>query len=549
MNSTFFLRVKLLSIVLLFVSITACKNTSSESSVTGWAYNDPKNGGFEKVDFREQETGPGLVFIEGGAFTMGRAQDDPTFEWNNKSKRVTVSSFYIDKTEVSNLHYLEYLYWTKKVFGTTFPDIYVKALPDTLVWREKTSYNEPYVDYYLRHSSYRDYPVVGVSWLQANEFCAWRTDRVNEYILIRDGFLEPNPSPTDQNYFSTEAYTVRKWQGQLKTKVKTFDPQNPERDVIMQDGILLPKYRLPSEVEWEFAAYGLIGNMTDGEIIKSKRIYPWNGNGVRNGTDAELGKMMANFVKGKGDYMGVAGYLNDGADATNKVESYYPNDYGLYNMAGNVSEWVMDVYRATSSSDVDEFRPFRGNVYVTQSRDSTDGSIEIIGEPTFQKFTHKVNIPTAHGVSQDAAEVTDSILTLITRDKNGTTPPDGNVMIPGRIKWREVSNAIASDNLEERINYKTSDNISNLDGDVLSSIYFGEGENAYADRSGKLMYEYGKTTLVNDQSRVYKGGSWRDRAFWLSPGSRRFLNQRQSTSNIGFRCAMTRVGTISGNGK
>lgn len=148
------------------------------SPVTGWAYNYLSNGGFEKVPYEEQETGPGLVLIEGGTFTMGRTEHDVTYEWNNVPRRVTVSSSYMDETEVSNFSYLEYLYWSARVFGPTFPDIYYKALPDTLVWREKLAYNEPYVEYYLRHPAYRDYPVVGVNWLQANEFCAWRTDRV-----------------------------------------------------------------------------------------------------------------------------------------------------------------------------------------------------------------------------------------------------------------------------------------------------------------------------------------------------------------------------------
>jgi len=231
----------------LFVAALLGSCSQERSPVTGWAYNDPSNGGFEKPPYEEQETGPGLVLIEGGSFTMGRTENDVTYEWNNVPRRVTVSSFYMDETEVSNLSYIEYLYWTARVFGPTFPDIYYKALPDTLVWREKLAYNEPYVEYYLRHPAYRDYPVVGVNWLQANDFCAWRTDRVNEFILIREGLLEHNPSPSDQDYFSTEAYLSGKWQGQLKTKLPSFDNQNPERDVKMEDGIFLPKYRLPTE--------------------------------------------------------------------------------------------------------------------------------------------------------------------------------------------------------------------------------------------------------------------------------------------------------------
>jgi len=548
MKFSFIKNRKVLTAALVVVLASCAKE---RSPVTGWAYNDPDNGGFEKVPYEEQETGPGLVLIEGGTFTMGRTEQDVTYEWNNVPRRVTVSSFYMDETEVSNFAYLEYLWWTSRVFGPTFPDIYYKALPDTLVWREKLAYNEPYVEYYLRHPAYRDYPVVGVNWLQANDFCAWRTDRVNEFILIREGLLEHVPNPSDQDYFSTEAYLAGKWQGQLKQKLPSFDEQNPERDVRMEDGIFLPKYRLPTEAEWEYAAYGLIGN-TIGERITDRRIYPWNGHGVRNSDDKYIGQINANFVRGSGDMMGTAGFLNDNADVTAPVYSYWPNDYGLYNMAGNVSEWVMDVYRPTTMQDADEFRPFRGNVFVTQVKDSTDGTIATnIDGPVFQKFKHKVNPPSAHGVSGETTEVEDSTLTVVTNDAQGykNATADGKSDIPGRVKWREVSNAVSSDNLDERRNYKTADYISYLDGDVNSSLYYAQGEDAYSDKADKMMYEYAKSSLINDKSRVFKGGSWRDRAYWLNPGTRRFLDQRQASAWLGFRCAMTRVGSPVGMGK
>lgn len=538
------------------MSLALVSCIQERSPVTGWAYNISENGGFEKVPYEEQETGPGLVLVEGGTFTMGRIEHDVTYEWNNVPRRVTVSSFYMDETEVSNFSYLEYLWWTGRVFGPTFPDIYYKALPDTLVWREKLAYNEPYVEYYLRHPSYRDYPVVGINWLQANDFCAWRTDRVNEFILIREGLIDHVPNPSDQDYFSTDAYLAGKWQGQLKQKLPSFDEQNPERDVRMEDGIFLPKYRLPTEAEWEYASYGLIGN-TIGERITDRRIYPWNGHGVRNATDKYIGQINANFVRGAGDYMGTAGFLNDNADVTSPVYSYWPNDYGLYNMAGNVSEWVMDVYRPNTLQDADEFRPFRGNVFTTQKRDSTTLIGGVGGEiltnvdgPMYQKFKHKVNPPTPHGVSGETAETTDSVLTILTVDANGNNNagPEGKSDIPGRVQWREVSSAVAADNLDERRNYKSADYISYLDGDVTSSIYYQEGEDAYTDKSDKLMYEYAKTSLINDKARVYKGGSWRDRAYFLNPGTRRYLDQRQSTAWIGFRCAMVRLGSPVGLG-
>ena len=542
-----------------FVLAAVLVSCSQERSpITGWAYNQPENGGFEKPPYEEQETGPGLVLIEGGSFSMGRTENDVTYEWNNLARKVTISSFYMDETEVSNLSFIEYLYWTSKVFGPTFPDIFYKALPDTLVWREKLAYNEPFVENYLRHPAYRDYPVVGVNWLQANDFCAWRTDRVNEFILIREGLLEHSQSPTDQDYFSTEAYLSGKWQGQLKTKLPAYDGQNPERDVKMEDGIFLPKYRLPTEAEWEYAAYGLIGN-TVGERITDRRIYPWNGHGVRNASEKQLGQINANFVRGAGDYMGIAGALNDNADITAPVYSYWPNDYGLYNMAGNVSEWVMDVYRPNTLQDADEFRPFRGNVFNTQKRDTTTLIGGLGGEiltnvdgPIYQKFKHKVSKPGAHGTTvSDPEEVIDSVLTVLTKrddDKNNNATPEGKSDIPGRVQWREVSSAVSTDNLDERRNYKMADYINYLDGDVNSSVMFSDGEDAYNDGGDKIMYEYAKTSLINDKSRVYKGGSWKDRAYFLSPGVRRYLDQRQASSWLGFRCAMTRVGSPKGLG-
>ena len=123
---------------------------------------------------------------------MGRTQEDVMGTWNNVPKRVSIASFYMDETEVRNIDWLEYLAWLQRVY-VTYPEVYKKALPDTLVWREQLGYNEPMVKNYLRFPAYAEYPVVGVSWEQATEFCVWRTDRVNEQILIDKGILAHDP--------------------------------------------------------------------------------------------------------------------------------------------------------------------------------------------------------------------------------------------------------------------------------------------------------------------------------------------------------------------
>ena len=518
MNTT---RRILFSVVIgIFLLSVSCVTDTSNS--TGWNYNDPDNGGFENIDYLGQETGPGLVLVQGGTFSMGRKEQDVLFEWNNFPRRVTVPSFYLDQFEVRNIDYREYLYWVQRVF-IDYPEVYSAALPDTLVWRKKLGYNTPYVNYYFRHPAYKDYPVVGVDWLQANDYCAWRTDRVNEMIMVREGllYMDPSTQSGDEN-FNTEAYLAGQYEGMVRDQMPDLSPGAEYRKVRMEDGILLPIYRLPTEAEWEFAAYALIGNMMADERIFSQKIYPWNGHYIRvddrSGFDTDdIGKIRANTVRGRGDYMGVAGALNDANAPTAPVNFYWPNAYGLYAMAGNVNEWVMDVYRKMSYEDMDEFRPFRGNVFQTQVRDE-----------------------------EGAIAEKDSL---------------------GRIQYRNVTDWESFD----RRNYNTADNINFSDGDYESSIEYDDEDANKDNKVSTRMYWQGnkgtqgkrldqatdkvtrfrgrgdQQSLVNNRSRVIKGGGWRDRAYWMSPGNRRFWPEEMSRDDLGFRCAMDRLGSPVGD--
>src|SRR4028119_904767 len=105
------------------VLITSCgsklnpfKKKPQQSDVTGWNYNDKNMGGYQVSKAKDQATGPGLVFVQGGTFTMGQTEEDIMGDWNNIPRRVTVPSFYIDRTEVANVHYREYIHWLNRIF-------------------------------------------------------------------------------------------------------------------------------------------------------------------------------------------------------------------------------------------------------------------------------------------------------------------------------------------------------------------------------------------------------------------------------------------------
>jgi gliding motility-associated lipoprotein GldJ len=479
-----------ITIIGLMLMISSCNK--QKSATTGWEYNNPKNGGFQVAEYEGQITGPGLVLVEGGTFTMGANYDDPQYDWNNQPRRVTVKTFYLDETEVANVDYLEYLYWLNRVFGTDYPEVYEKALPDTLVWRDRLAYNEPMVELYLRHPAYHYYPVVGVTWVQATDYCAWRTDRVNEMLLVQAGILDLDPDQLNENNFNTEAYLAGQYEGLVNRNMQDLNPNGTgERRVRMEDGILLPRYRLPTEAEWEFAALGLIGN-TIYERVLDRRIYPWSSHVLRTDEKNYYGAFLGNHKRGAGDYAGVAGDLNDGAIGPAMVGSFWPNDYGLFNMAGNVSEWVMDVYRPLTSEDVADLNPYRGNVFKRKVRDS-------------------------EGLIAEKDEF-------------------------GQLQYEEVP----TEDLVDRRNYRKANNINYLDGDFQSTINSEDWVRQTEDSGSSTMYDYSITSMINDHARVYKGGSWLDNSYWMMPATRRFLDENHATNYIGFRCAMDRVGSDDG---
>ena len=204
-------------------------------------------------------------------------------------------------------------------------------------------------------------------------------------------------------------------------------------------------------------------------------------------------------------------------------------------MAGNVSEWVADVYRPIIDDEGNDFNYYRGNVY-TKNKIGEDGTVELV---------------TAENITYDT-------------------------LANAKIMARNFPGQIAQIPIDEnetylRQNFSQSDNRDYRDGDRQSTRFYtyGSEEETEQTRNKRRMYNSpihnvsldtldgefyikkkfdetkNRTTLINNNVRVYKGGSWRDRAYWLDPAQRRYFPQDMATDYIGFRCAMSSVGPKS----
>lgn len=295
----------------------------------------------------------GMVLVPQGTFHMGPSDEDVNYAFTARNRQMSINGFWMDVTEITNTEYKQFVYWVRDSIAATIldykdqktgnldpkkmagiwkeKDIYerlgqmmmapddrimgrmeidpdklvyleeyvdykaaayrkpneprskyiiknpVKVYPDTLVWVRdfSYSYNEPMSVRYFAHPAFANYPVVGVTWKQANAFCNWRTRHLNSYH--------------EKKGYATES-----------------------------------SFRLPTEAEWEYAARG----------GRSQAPYPWGGYYLRN----RKGCLMANFKPGRGNYP------EDGGFYTVRADAYWPNDFGLYNMAGNVAEWTSSLY-------------------------------------------------------------------------------------------------------------------------------------------------------------------------------------------------------------
>ena len=219
-------------------------------------------------------------------------------------------NLFMDESEVSNLDYREYLYWTAGIFGRNSPQ-YLSALPDTLVWKDSLPLMaHPLIERYFRDVSFEAYPVVGVTLEQARRYSDWRTDRVYERILMQLGKINPNAQQDPTHYFTVAHYQSGRYL------------EGPP-----DQSVPVPRYRLPLESEWEIAAAAGL------DVSQYPQGYNFASYNPR-------------VTNRKGHH-----FLNTKKDATSSVpmsdevpgqpapcKSFTPNDFGIYHLIGNVAE-------------------------------------------------------------------------------------------------------------------------------------------------------------------------------------------------------------------
>ena len=218
-------------------------------------------------------------------------------------------NFFYDETEISNLFWLEYMFWTQKVFGAESQE-FKSTLPDTTVWLGKYSCLNENVEMYLRHPAYRDYPIVGISQKQAECYSKWRSDRVFEYILFKYKMIKQYPTEDRNTYFSIERY--------FSGAYNNYKPDTTFK--------YYPCYRLPTISEWQQVTYNK--PVMDKNWSKNKRYK------VRKNHEKSLFEFNADVVP----------CINDTLFQfpTKHYFSSCPNMLGLYNLRGNVSEWTSE---------------------------------------------------------------------------------------------------------------------------------------------------------------------------------------------------------------
>lgn len=369
-------RVYIIAFSLISIVAASCSRNGSGGELVG-----VKN---KKVSTNQAPYG--MVYVPAGTFVMGQTDQDITFSQIAQNKQVTVQAFYMDETEITNSEYRQFVNWVRDSIAITDylqdPQLFIqngkqasgagnqryidwaKVGDGSIIWSNKRSpanANKLQGMYYQGEDRIFDQNEVDVRLLKYNfafvnlqDAANHRADRTKKRsdFIFRDtvavypdtlawlaDFAYAQNDPLTEGYFTHPSYAnypvvgVTWRQARAFTVWRTRLYQNSKQ---AQRSPRLP-YGLPSEAEFEYAARG-------GRVGTD---YPWGGPYIRNAR----GCLMANFKPGRGNYN------DDGGATTVNVKSYFPNDFGLYNMAGNVAEWTSSAYDESASTFVHDMNP------------------------------------------------------------------------------------------------------------------------------------------------------------------------------------------------
>jgi gliding motility-associated lipoprotein GldK len=349
----------------------------------------------------------GMVYIPSGTLHIGQSDQDVFSTYIQRPKAISIQGFYMDDTEITNNEYRQFVNWVKdsiahNILGDFYEDDYGN---ERLDWELPIDYTDELLDdmYYQGDMAFDgkreldtrqfNYKYQWIDWNKAaRSGDAVRNTLINEVEVniypdtlcwIRDFSYSAN-EPMARNYFWhpayddypvvginwTQAQAFCHWRTKLWNVYKGDDQPNTE------------SFRLPTEAEWEYAARG-------GHDMSP---YPWGGYYVRNAK----GCLLANFKPGRGNYP------EDGGLYTVKADGYFPNDYGLYCMAGNVSEWTETAFNENAYIHEHDLNP--DYKYNADASDPEVYKRKVIRGGSWKDISYFMQTGTRHWEFQDTSK-------------------------------------------------------------------------------------------------------------------------------------------------
>ncbi len=309
----------------------------------------------------------GMVYVPSGTLTIGPSDQDVNFTLTQRPKTISIQGFYMDETEITNNEYRQFVYWVRDSIARTWLGDYEIELPNgetRLDWDSELNIMERFEDLedmfypederfsgrvdmdsrkFVFEYQWYDWKGAAHDRYQSNRTKFIKKDNTEIYpdtlVWIRD-FTYSYNEPYTRNYFNHPAFDDYPVVGVDWKRANAFAywrTKYANAHANKKGMANTEDFRLPIEAEWEYAARG--GH--------DWAPYPWGGYYVRNAK----GCLLANFKPGRGNYP------EDGAMYTARSDAYFPNDYGLYNMAGNVAEWTSSSYFENAYSFQHDMNP------------------------------------------------------------------------------------------------------------------------------------------------------------------------------------------------